>query len=340
MISKSDQIFITGATGLIGSYLTRKLWAEGYTNIRASRRKSSNLRMLGEVAQHIEWVEADVTDLIALEEAMRGVDIVFHTAAVVSFDPKKTEIMHEVNIQGTAHMVNLALDFGVKRFIHISSVAALGTNTTGITKDEKTEWDPSALTTEYSISKYKSEKEVWRAMAEGLPAIILNPSFILGGGDWSETSTAIWGKIAKGIPYYPMGDNGYVDVRDVVQACMKALLSDITEERFVISAETIPYQKSLSDMAHAIGAKPPKKPITKSLQNIVWRLDWLRSKVTGSDQVLTKASAYTTSKPVHYDNTKSKEVLGVEYRPLAQTIAEVGKLYLDTKQEGFGLLSD
>lgn len=334
MIDKQSRILITGATGLIGSHITRRLWDEGYSNLLAIKRSTSKMDLLPDVFDKISWIEADVTDIISLEPCFENVDVVIHAAAVVSYDPKKKDLMNEINVSGTANMVNFALDFGVKRFVHISSVAALGKAENTNIRNENTEWDHSITTTDYAISKYKSEKEAWRGYAEGLSTIILNPSFVIGASNWTESSSRIWGQMAKGIPYYPMGTNGYVDVRDVSKAVVKAMNTDINGERFVLSAETIPYQTAFNWIAKAINAKVPSKALTPMIRNIAWRIEWLRSKITGSSQLLTAASAESTAKETHYDNTKSKETLGMTYRPLKQSIDEVATIFLQSRKEG------
>ena len=341
MINKESKILITGATGLIGSHIVRRLSKEGYHNITAIKRLSSKMDLLPYVVDKITWNEADVTDIVSLENCFEDVDVVIHAAAVVSYDPKKADLMNEINVGGTANMINLALDFGVKRFVHISSVAALGKAANTTIRDEKTEWDHAVATTDYAISKYKSEKEAWRGYAEGLSMIMLNPSFVIGASNWTESSSRIWSQMAKGIPYYPMGSNGYVDVRDVSKAVVTAMNSDLNGERFVLSAETISYQTAFEWIANAIRAKVPSKALTPMVRNIAWRIDWLRSKLTGSSQLLTKASADSTAHETHYDSTKSKEILGITYRPLKQSIEEVGKIFLQSKKDGkdFGVIN-
>jgi len=341
MIDKKDKILITGATGLIGSHITRRLWQEGYHNLRATKRSSSNMLLLPKVATKIDWIEANVTDIVSLEDAFKDVDVVIHTAAVVSYDPKKADLMNEINVGGTANVVNLALDQKVKKFVHISSVAALGKPSNTKVRSEDTEWDHSVETTDYAISKYKSEKEAWRGYAEGLDMIILNPSFVIGASNWTESSSRIWSQMAKGIPYYPMGTNGYVDVRDISQAAITAMNSDINGERFVLSAETIPYQTAFEWIAKAINAKVPSRALTPLVRNIAWRLDWLRSKLTGSSQLLTAASAESTAHETHYENVKSKDVLGISYRPLQQSINEVAAVFLESQKAGknYGVMS-
>lgn len=340
MINKKSKILISGATGLIGSQITRLLWQEGYHNLCAIKRPTSNMNLLPGISDHINWIEADVTDVISLEDCFDGVEVVIHTAAVVSYDPKKRDLMNEINVGGTANMVNMALDFGVKRFVHISSVAALGKPEKTTLRNEETEWDHSVPTTDYAISKYNSEKEAWRGYAEGLSMIILNPSFVIGASNWTESSSRIWSQMAKGIPYYPLGSNGYVDVRDVSAAVIKAMNSDFNGERFVLSAETIPYQTAFTWIAKAIGAKVPSKALTPLVRSIAWRLAWLKSKLTGTSQLLTSASARSTALITHYDSTKSREILGVTYRPLQQSIEDVGKVFLQSQKEdkAFGVM--
>jgi len=333
MIDKQDRILITGATGLIGSHIARRLWQEGYHNLIATKRSTSKLYLLPNIADEINWIEADVTDVIGLESCFDDVDVVIHTAAVVSYDPKKKNLMDEINVGGTANMVNLALHFGVKKFVHISSVAALGKPQNTNVRDENTEWDHSVDTTDYAISKYKSEKEAWRGYAEGLDMIILNPSFVIGASNWTESSSRIWSQMAKGIPYYPVGTNGYVDVRDISKAALIAMNSDITGERFVLSAETIPYRSAFEWIAKAINAKVPSRALTPLVRNIAWRLDWLKSKLIGSSQLLTAASASSTAQHTHYDNTKSIEVLGLHYRPLQLSINDVAEIFLQSQKE-------
>ena len=334
MISKDSKILITGATGLIGSHITRRLWKEGYHNIYAIKRSSSKMDLLPDIANKLNWLEADVVDIISLEPCFEGVEVVIHAAAVVSYDPKKSDLMNDINVGGTANMVNLSLDFGVKRFVHVSSVAALGRPTKTHVRNENTEWDHSVKTTDYAISKYKSEKEAWRGYAEGLSMVMLNPSFVIGASNWSESSSRIWSQMAKGIPYYPLGSNGYVDVRDVSKAVLIAMNSDLNGERFVLSAETIPYKTAFTWIAEAIGAKVPSRALTPLIRNIGWRLEWLRSKLTGSSQLLTAASAESTSQETHYDSTKSREELGIIYRPLKQSIEDVGKIFLQSQKDG------
>ena len=334
MINKESRILITGATGLIGSHIARRLWKEGYHNICATKRPSSKMDLLPDIADKLHWLEADVTDIVSLENCFEGIEVVIHAAAVVSYDPQKNDLMNDVNVGGTANMVNVALDYGVRRFVYISSVAALGKPEKSTVRNENTEWDHSVQTTDYAISKYKSEKEAWRGYAEGLSLVILNPSFVIGASNWTESSSRIWSQMAKGIPYYPMGTNGYVDVRDVSAAALMAMNSDFNGERFVLSAETISYKIAFQWIAEAIGVKVPSRALTPLLRNIAWRLEWLRSMLTGTSLLLTAASAKSTAEETHYDSDKSREILGMTYRPLKQSIQVVGNIFVNSQKEG------
>lgn len=334
MISKLDQILLTGATGLIGGYTLRRLLQEGYTQIRAIKRPTSRMDLIKDIQSQVEWIDADVTDMPSLERAMVDVKCVIHAAAVVSYDPVDNSRMEEVNVQGTTHVVDWALHSNVERLIHVSSVAALGYDRYSHIRTEETEWDHSAETTAYARSKYKSEKEIWRAAAEGLDVVILNPSFVLGAGYWNESSTAIWRRIRKGIPFFPVGTNGYVDVSDVADAIVKSITTTHTNHRYIISAETMPYQHLFAMIARSISAKVPTKPLTKRWRGLAWKLDWLRSKLSGQPQVLTAASARSTALNIHYDATKSVEMLNMDYVPVSTSINRIAAVFLKSEQEG------
>ena len=207
-------ILITGATGLLGSYIARYLVAAGLP-VRAIKRATSDLSLLAEAKDQIEWVDADVLNIPSLEDAFQGVSYIYHSAAAISFKKSERERMMKINIEGTANVVNVANYMGVQRLLHVSSVAALGKGKTDTMLNEDAVWEDSPYDTGYGLSKYLGELEVWRGMVEGLDAVIINPSTILGAGRWSDSSTRIFSKVEEGLSFYPKGSNGYVDVRDV-----------------------------------------------------------------------------------------------------------------------------
>ncbi|MBK7440418.1 MAG: NAD-dependent epimerase/dehydratase family protein [Bacteroidetes bacterium] len=209
-------ILVTGANGLVGSYLCRFLVNQG-NQVRAIKRPESNLRLVADIANKIEWVDGDVNDISSLDDAMLGVEQIYHCAAVISYVGKNANHLMQVNVEGTANVVNLALDNNIKKLVHISSIAALGrTGKKDEIVTEATPWDRKNLTSDYSISKFLAEREVWRAMAEGLNAVIVNPSIIVGAGNWDSGSCKLFTTIYNGFKYYTNGVTGYVDVRDVL----------------------------------------------------------------------------------------------------------------------------
>ena len=195
-------VLVTGGTGFLGSYIIKQLVEKGY-NVRALRRSNKlPFWIAKEILEKVEWVEGDVLDVIALENAMNGVDTIIHSAAIVSFATKDRKEMYHVNVEGTANVVNIALEKNVRRLVHISSVAALGRTANGGHVNEEKKWEESKVNTHYAKSKFKAELQVWRGISEGLEAVILNPSTILGYGDWHSSSCAIFKSVHDGFNWY------------------------------------------------------------------------------------------------------------------------------------------
>ncbi len=326
-------LLVTGGTGFLGSYVIRLLLQKGY-KVRAIRRKDSPMDLLFGVADQVEWVEADITDIIALEDAMRGVTHVLHCAAMVSFHPRDVMRMMQINVEGTANLVNLSLDMGVQKFIHVSSIAAIGRTKERPHLNETAKWVQSSGNSQYAISKYRSEQEVWRAHAEGLPVAIVNPSIVLGSGFWDAGSAKFFKQIDEGLKFSPVGRSGFVDVRDVAQFMVHLLESDISGERFILNADNIPYHDFFKMIAGALGAKVPPITVTPLLAEVAWRVEWLKEKILGIDPIVTKETARSSVSHFFYSHEKSRSVFGFGYRPLEQSIREIGAQFLEARKEG------
>lgn len=321
-------ILVTGASGFLGAYLLRHLLSRGYTHIRGLKRAGSPDGLVAEFAGQIEWVEGDLLDIFSLEDALQGIKQVYHCAAIVSFDPSDRKKMMMVNEEGTANLVNLALDLNIEKLVHVSSIAALGRTKEGTTIDEQSNWQRSPYNTHYAISKFKGEQEVWRGMAEGLNVVVVNPGIILGSGYWDSGTAKIFQTIAGGYAFYPVGATSLVDVRDVVDYIVRLMESDISRERFILQSEHLSYKDLLSAIAEAIGKKPPYIKVTKLLRGIAWRLAWLQSKISGQKPLLTKETAQNSSRTFYYDNHKSLQHFDFEYIPIRQTIEQTAKQFL------------
>lgn len=333
--TKDKQILVTGGTGFLGSYLLRYLVREGYTRVRALRRATSQLDLVTEIVDKIEWVEGDVLDIFSLEDAMQHVQLVYHCAAIVSFDPRDYEAMRQVNVDGTANVVNAALNAKVEKLVHVSSTAAIGRMKNQSIVTEATKWERSNYNSEYAISKYLAENEVWRGMVEGLNVAVVNPAVILGSGRWDEGPLKFFKLGGQNFPFYTRGTAGFVDVRDVARFMLQLMESEVTGERYILSGETLTYQTVMNEIATHLNKKPPSIQINSFLQQVAWRVEWLRSRVLGGRPLVTKETASHSLRTFFYQNDKSRTDFNFEYTPIRQTIAEAARQFQEATDQDF-----
>lgn len=315
-------ILITGATGLVGQHLAQAL-VQQQQKVRATYR--SDIPTF-QGADQIEWVKADILDILSLEPAMEKVTEVYHCAAIVSFHPSNKAILHQTNIEGTANVVNVCIQAGVRKLVYVSSVGALGRMRKEATINETMYWTPESNNSEYGKSKYLAEMEVWRGIGEGLKAVIVNPVIILGAGDWEKGSSGIFKSAYKEFPWYTDGVSGFVDVADVVKAMTSLMKSDIAGERFILCAEHVSYRELFSSIARCFGKKPPHKKVTPFLAALVWRLEAIKGMITGKPPLLTKETAHTAQARVYFDNSKLPRYLPeFRYTLLQESIGSICK---------------
>ena len=339
-------VFITGCTGLVGSHLVAELIRQKanderqktLSTIKLLCRKNSDLSLLNrvlkrygfnEIPSSIEFVYGDVTDYDILEDAMKDVDEVYHCAAVVSFDPSDRKNIMTINVEGTKNMVNAALHCGVKKFCHVSSIAALGRALEGEAIDEESPWTQSKNNSVYSISKHEAEMGVWRGIAEGLDATIVNPSLILGAGRWNTSSCELFTTIAKGFPFYTTGVNGFVDVKDVVRAMMTLMDNNKFGERYCLNGALISYHELFNLMAKNFGVRAPHIKVSKTLSEIAWRLFWIMGKIQGKKPLITKETARTSTRIYSYSSAKIIKDLNFQFTPIDKSIKYICEIYLD-----------
>ena len=313
-------ILITGATGFLGSELIHQLTKQGH-QVRALKRKRSVIPALLLKNDLIEWFEADILDLATLEDAFEDVDQVYHCAAYISFEPKDKKRLLDTNIQGTSNIVNLCVA-NQSRLVHVSSVAALGNAKKGKLITEKDFWEYDAKAHSYAISKYEGEMEVWRGIAEGLHAVIVNPSVIIGANAGYEGSGAIFKLVKDGLSFYTKGATGIVDVTDVAVSMITLMASDIQAERFTISAENYHYKEFFQAIAQGFGVKAPAKEANAWMLGIAWRAAKLASFFTRKPAALTSDAARSSMNESLYDNEKIKLTTGIQFKPLQQSIME------------------
>jgi dihydroflavonol-4-reductase len=330
-------ILVTGGTGLLGSHLLFELVRSGKT-VRAIYRKTSDTGMVKKVFAYysrnaeklfseIQWYEADLMDFSDIEDALAGITEIYHAGAVVSFYPEDHRDMLRVNIEGTANLVNLALEMKIDKFCYISSVSTLGrADNDGLT-DEETYWKTSRKNSVYSISKYGAEREVWRGMEEGLNAVIVNPSVILGPGYWDDNS-GLFRLVWQGLKYYTRGVNGYVDVQDVVKAAILLMDNNIFNERFIASSENLSYQQVFELMAKHLKKPAPSFNVPPLLTHLAWRIEAVRTFFTRSRPEVTREMAITTTQKYEYSNEKIRKKLGFEFMPVEESIKGVCGIFL------------
>lgn len=339
----SNLVLVTGATGMLGARLVFDLIEKGhkvrsiYRNKKRIDQFKENLgyytNKVEDYNSKVEWVEANVLEYSTLFPALEGIDIVYHCAAMVSFFPADQALMHETNIEGTANLVNACIEKGVKKICHVSSIAALGKTENGELISEETAWIPEKKLSGYSISKFHSEMEVWRGINEGLEAVIVNPSVIMGPGEWHSGSPAFFYNVNKGMKFFTRGVTGFVDVRDCT-ACMLLLTDEANWEksksnRFLLNAANLSYEFLFKSIAQSVNVKAPTINANKLLLGVAWRMAWLAGKLTGSKPLITKYSVANASKIQKFDGSKISKLFGFKYRTIETTIKEIGQMFMD-----------
>lgn len=312
-------ILVTGGSGLLGSHLIEELLRRDFS-VKAIYHNN----IPPHLANKLEWIQADILDVSALEAAMENVDQVYHCAGLVSFNPAMKKMLHKVNVEGTANVVNVCIEKKVQKLVHVSSVAALGRLREGKLISERMKWSMATSNSEYGKTKYLGEMEVWRGIGEGLNAVIINPSMILGAGDWNTGTTAFFKKIYEGYPWYTDGTSGFVDVKDVVKAMLICMRGTCNKERFIISSENKSYKEVFTTIAHCFGKKPPHLKVTPFIAEVVWRVEALKALFTRKEPMITKETAKTALTKVRFDNFRFLTyAVNFEYTPIDKTIERI-----------------
>jgi dihydroflavonol-4-reductase len=328
-ITEERKILITGITGLVGSFTARHFLKSGF-QVVGLKRENSDLSLVQDIENQIVWHEGDVLDILALEQAIEKVSYVVHAAAIVSFAPKDRAKMFKTNVEGTINVVNLCLEKHIKKLCFISSVAALGrkipnekTQNNLIKIDEKATWEENPLNSNYAKTKYLAEMEVWRGQSEGLDSVIVNPSLILGEADWNKSSTQLLRYVYDEHKFYPEGNLNYVDVLDVAQCIYKLTISDISDERYILSAGQITYKDFFEKVAQRFYKKAPSILVGKSLTGIIWRLEAIRTFFTRNAPLITKETALSSSHSFEYENNKVTKALDFSFNNLDDSLDRI-----------------
>ena len=320
-------VLITGASGFLGQHLVKYLVSKN-VNIRALYFNTVPTTVLYQLPG-VEWMQCDLLDVFAVEEAMKGITEIYHCAAIVSFDPKTHEKMLHFNVESTTNVVNEALLQGIRKMVHVSSVAAIGRTPNSkkhINEDE--EWGESIYNSAYGLSKYLAEIQVWRSIGEGLNVVIVNPGIILGVGNWDSGSAQLIKLAAKEFPFYTTGINSWVDAEDVVSAMYGLMNSKIAAQRYIVSAGNFEYKEIFTLMANAMNKKPPRYKANSLITGLAWRLSKLQSAILHSNSLITKETAITSNQKSYYDNSKLLSALpNFSYTGIEDTIKKMANSY-------------
>ncbi|WP_430812657.1 MULTISPECIES: NAD-dependent epimerase/dehydratase family protein [unclassified Carboxylicivirga] len=324
------KILVTGGTGLVGAHLLHTLIDKG-ENVRALYRSKKSLHYVKQLFKHynndhfasVQWVKGDLLDYFSLRQALEGVDTVYHCAAMVSFKPADRQTMFTANVEGTANLVNAAIDAGVARFCHVSSIATLGKSSNGHPIDERSFWQNDDNHSVYSQSKFRAEMEVWRGTKEGLNAIIVNPSVILGPCLDEKSSGQLLNTLSKNMLFYTGGGTGFVDVRNVVEAMIGLTASDAHNERFIVNGHNLSYHELMNIAARIFQVKAPSIKANRLLTGIAWRIERLQYMLWRKAPKMTKETARSSQNRALYSTEKLIATMPIAYYSMEDTLENV-----------------
>ncbi len=332
-----SKILVTGANGLLGSTIVKQLLENGAFEITALVRFGSDLSLLENSIQKIQIDNTSLFDIKGLESLLTDIDFIIHCAALVNFNAGKFSELKKINVGGTSNLINVALESGVKKFVHISSVATLSKSKDDSLYNEKSKWIHSTFNSDYAVSKYLSEQEVWRGIHEGLPATILNPSLILGPGNFEKTSLQIVEKVFQSKGYHPPGGNAFVDVDDVATISIKSLSSDYNGKRYIVSAANLTYQDLFTKiLSHPqSGFKGKIKPMPKFLLILLTNFTKLFEKLFKISVIVSYQAVKNMGAFPRYDNSLSIQDYNYTYKNIDTTIDEMVTAYFNKKAQTF-----
>jgi nucleoside-diphosphate-sugar epimerase len=313
-------IAVTGANGLLGTYIVRLLHERKQPFV-ALKRKDSNISHLNDLVDYIIWRDGDITDVDSLHEAFTDVTGIIHTAAFVSFNPRNADKVFKVNVTGTQHVVNAALAAKVKRLLHVSSVAALGRQKDQTEVDETNKWIDNAINSNYAQSKYRAELEVFRGQEEGLSTVIINPSVILGYSNWDKSSSQLFKYAWQEKPFYMDGSFNYIDVRDAASIALQLFDSTIEHDRFILNAGSIGFKDFFDTLARNFNKKGPTIKVGKPFLKPLAAMESLRTRLSGTEPIITRETARLAGTHFHYSAQKIQKTLNFKFQSFDTTVA-------------------
>lgn len=319
---------VTGATGHVGNVLIRQLVARG-KKVRAFIMPGESLTPLKDL--DVERVEGDVLDSQALDSAFQGVENVYHLAGIISIMPGNNDLLKLVNITGTRNIIHAARKANVRRLTYTSSIHAIRHMPHGITIDEKIPFDPQHVLGAYDQSKAQASLEVQQAVQDGLNAVIICPTGIIGPHDYrrSEIGQIILGCVCQEPQVYIDGAYDFVDVRDVAQGLIAACEKGKTGETYILSGEQVSVRRMLETVWKYTGKRFPPLRVPLQLARILTIFSPYYYRLMKQKPRLTPYSLETLLSNSRISNTKAQRELGYKPRPFTETIADTVKWFIE-----------
>jgi len=342
-MNKDDKILVTGGTGLIGSYLLRKLVDTGFINLYAINLPNSRFDLVSDIKDKITWQEADITNVVELNDVFDDVHTVIHCAGMISLWPKEFKEMYRVNVDGSALIVNLCLEHQVSQLVYLSSIEALGREEDNSMISEKTEWKEDINHTKYASSKYLGELEAWRGIAEGLDVIIYNPALVLGAGYWDTGPMQLIRDIFNGLKYYPRGKMAMVDVRDLVKTIVDNLGNEIMfGNRYIVGGHNVSFKHLLHLIADKLNVPKPNIALSGMTAHLAINIERVRSLFTDSKPLINKESYLITDKELSYSFDKINAIYQQQPKDLEESISDITSVFESTYKvgKGYGVLKN
>lgn len=313
------RVLVTGATGFLGSWLTRRLVADG-CDVRILSRSGLGGDDLAGLP--LDVAAGDVTDPASLARACSDVDSVFHLAGLIAYSRRRRAEMERVNVDGTANVIAACRSTGVRRLVHASSVVAVGASFDGLPLDEDSPYTVGRLNLGYFQTKHRAEELVRAAVQAGdVDAVMVNPSTVYGAGDARKGSRGLQVKVARGrFPFYPPGGASVVAVEDVIDAMIAAWRRGRPGERYILCGENLLLRDIFAIIAREAGVRPPSIPLPRAAIFALGRMgDCLET--VGLKGPLNSETAWMAVLYHWFDAGKAIRELGFRPRPAAEALA-------------------
>ena len=334
---------VTGATGIIGSHVVFSLLQNNEFVIAGKQKQSDILKVkklfsyytknYQELFDKIKWVEIDLLDIYSIEAALENVNSVYHCAGMVSFNKKDRASLYQINEIGTTNIVNACLSKNINSLCYVSSISAINNLDYKLPLNEDVFWKKSGKESDYSISKYNAEREVWRGIEEGLSAVIVNPGIVLSPGFWNQSSSVLFSTCFKGNKFYTNGSSAYIGALDLSAIMLELVSAKKFGSRYIIIENNYSYHFILSEIQKQFNKTPPSIKISKWLMRLGRLASQVASNFTKNHPIISSSMINSAFNTQTFSNQKILALTKRQIMPINQVINEICKIYLSENQK-------